>query len=137
MQWVREWSCRINEHISRRPTKEHTKGVVPEIEQIANLVHSNLDSISSRLGSFRHDGRMVMRDLPLTMLVDVNEGVSGLDLVTSRTHGEFVDSGITCPSITNGNVSIKDDTLRCLGKEVIKVVLDTVIVCSGFVTHSR
>ena len=98
-----------------------TEGVVPEIEQVAYLIDSHLVSRSRGLGCFRHDGGVVVRDFPLTVLIHIDICVSGLDLVTCRTHGEFIDTGVTGPSVSDGNVSIKDDSLWLKLEKVIKV----------------
>jgi hypothetical protein len=98
-----------------------TESVIPQVEQVAYLIYSHLGSRSSRLGSFRHDGGVVVRDLPLTVLIYIHICVSGLDLVTSGAHGEFVDTGVASPSVSDGNMSIKDDSLRLELQEVIKV----------------
>merc|ERR1719478_1439768 len=65
-----------------------------------------------------------MGDLPLVVLKDVNVGVSCLDDIAGSTHGEFVDTGILGPTITDANVAFDDLALRLLQKECIEVILD-------------
>ena len=80
---------------------------------------------------------MVVGDLPLSILVNVNETVSALDLVTSGTHGEFIDTRILAPVVSNGNVRLKDLTLRLLLEESDKVVLDERVVCPRHIRNGR
>lgn len=74
---------------------------VPEIEQILNLLLGN------RLGhgTLRHDGGVVLGDLPFTILEDIHERVSSLDLGTGGAHGKFVDARILSPVGTDDNVA--------------------------------
>ena len=80
---------------------------------------------------------MVVGDLPLSILVNVNETVSALDLVPSGTHGEFIDTRILAPVVSNGYVRLKDLALRLLLEESDKVVLDERVVCPRHIRNGR
>ena len=75
---------------------------IPQSEQVAylafgyGLAHCDL---------LRHYRGMMMLDLPLSVLLDVIVGVSRLDLVARRAHGELVYAGIRCPSIADVDVA--------------------------------
>ena len=86
---------------------------------------------------FGHGGRVVVGDLPFVAFLDVSEGVSGLDLVSSGTHGEFVDSGILGPAVSHDDLALRDNTLGLQLQKVVKVVLDGGVVGTGSVGHGR
>ena len=73
---------------------------VPEVEQIINLLLGN------RLGhsTLRHNRGVVLGDLPFSILKDIHECVSSLDLGARGTHSEFIDPGVLCPIGTNDDV---------------------------------
>lgn len=75
-------------------------------------------------------------DLPLSVLVNINEGVSGLHLGSIGSHGELIDTSITSPAISDGDVSLGDHSLGLKLEEIVEVVLDGVVVASGGVTDS-
>ena len=86
--------------------------------------------------SLRHDTGMVVVDLPLSILPDVDERVSSLDLVSGGTHGELVNSGVLAPVVSNSHVALKNLALRLLLKEADEVVLNERVVRPGNVRHS-
>lgn len=109
------------------------KGVVPEVEESANLVFGD----SNGLAGLRHDRRVVLADLPFSILEDVDESVTSLDLSTVGSHGELVDSGILGPVLSNDNVAGDDLSLGLKFQEVDEVVLDSVVISTGNVRDSR
>merc|ERR1711990_360015 len=91
---------------------------------------------SSSEVSFGHDRGVVLRNLPLTILEDVDKGVASLDLGPINAHGELVDAGILCPVGADHNVATEDFSLGLLEKEGIEVVLDEGISSAGSVRNS-
>ena len=77
-----------------------------------------------------------MGNLPFAIFKDVDKTVSALDLVTSGSHGEFVDTGILAPVVANADIGFQDFTLGLLLQKVVKVVLDASIVSSWDIRHS-
>ena len=113
---------------------EGGKGVVPEVEQVLDLLLG--DGLRGHGGDLlRHDGRVVVGNLPLTVLVRVHEGVTALDLVTGGTHGELVDTGIKDDVLALDDGALEDGSLGLLGEEVGEVVLDGGVVRAGGVRH--
>lgn len=103
------------------------KGVVPEVEQVLDFVLGNAGSS----GRFGHHGRVVVGNLPLTIFVDVNKGVSGLDLISGSTHGEFIDTDILGPTITDGDERVNNFSLGLLEQKCVEIVLDGFVVGTG------
>mmetsp|Transcript_27013 Transcript_27013/g.44597 ORF Transcript_27013/g.44597 Transcript_27013/m.44597 type:complete len:233 (+) Transcript_27013:263-961(+) len=108
------------------------KSIVPQVKQASNLIIANLQS--SR--SFRHLGRMVMSNLPLAIFININKAVSGLDLVTSSSHGELIDTNILAPIITCRHITLQDYSLWLELQKVDKVVLDRSIISTRSVRNS-
>ena len=78
----------------------------------------------------------MVRNFPFAVFKQVNERVSSLYLVASGSHGEFVDSSILAPIVSDQNIRFKDDTLWFFKKEGIEIIFDAVVVSSGSVTDS-
>merc|ERR1719276_477952 len=74
---------------------------------------------------------MVVRDLPLIVLVDVNEGITSLDLIAGGAHGEFVDTSVLAPVVSNGDVTLQNLSLGLLLQESNEVILDQIVIRSG------
>ena len=115
--------------------------------------------------SLWHNRRVVVVDLPFTILPHINEGVTSLYLVSSSTHGELVNASIRSPSFANVDSSINNLalfrknlvwfstmgtcwtnyseirilslTLRLLLQESLEVVVDRVKVCAGLIGNGR
>ena len=79
---------------------------------------------------------MVVGNLPFTIFIDINIGVSSLDLVPSGSHCEFINTDILAPVVSNGDITFKNFSLWLFLQKVNKVVLDTVIVSAWFVGYS-
>mmetsp|Transcript_36560 Transcript_36560/g.88599 ORF Transcript_36560/g.88599 Transcript_36560/m.88599 type:complete len:443 (+) Transcript_36560:425-1753(+) len=108
------------------------KSVVPQVEELLGFRFR--DGLS--LGGFRHDRRVVVGNLPLSVFVDVDIGVTGLDLVSTGTHGEFVDTGILAPSGSDLDLSINDLSLGLQLKKVGEVVLKSGVVSAWLIRDS-
>ncbi len=109
------------------------KGSVPESEEVTYLV------LGDGLGgdnSLRHNRGVVVGDLPLTVLVDVDEGVTSLDLLSGGSHGELVDTAVLGPVVSDDDVAVKDLSLRLELQEVGEIVLNSGEVGSGGITDS-
>ncbi len=76
-----------------------------------------------------------MLDLPNSVFLHVHVGVTSLDNVSGGSHGEFVDSGVACPSVSDVDVSLEDLSLWLLLEEGVEVVLHSVEVCARSVAH--
>lgn len=76
-----------------------------------------------------------MSNLPFTIFVGVHVGVASLDLVTRRSHGEFVDSGVHAPVVALNDVRLQNDTLGLFLQKVDKVALDAAVVGTRRVRH--
>ena len=76
-----------------------------------------------------------MRDLPLPVLKGVDVGVAGLDLVTGCTHGKLINASIHTPVIALDYVTLENDALGLLLKEIGEVCLDSGVVRTRFVTY--
>mmetsp|Transcript_10290 Transcript_10290/g.21495 ORF Transcript_10290/g.21495 Transcript_10290/m.21495 type:complete len:254 (+) Transcript_10290:19-780(+) len=100
---------------------------IPKLEQTPHFF------LGDRLGrrSFGHHTGMVVRDLPLSILVDVHEAVSAFHFLSGSAHGELVDTGILAPVLPDGHVTLEDFTLRLQFQEIHEVVLDGGGVCPG------
>mmetsp|Transcript_49160 Transcript_49160/g.104542 ORF Transcript_49160/g.104542 Transcript_49160/m.104542 type:complete len:397 (+) Transcript_49160:325-1515(+) len=77
-----------------------------------------------------HDRAVVVRDLPLSILEDVDEGVPSLNFVTSGSHREFIDASVLAPVVANGDRALQDLALRLLLQETDEVVLDKCVISS-------
>lgn len=66
----------------------------------------------------------MLRDLPLVVFPDVDIGVASLDLLTSGSHGELVNTGILSIVAPDVDVAREDHTLRLLKQEGVEVVND-------------
>mmetsp|Transcript_27665 Transcript_27665/g.40826 ORF Transcript_27665/g.40826 Transcript_27665/m.40826 type:complete len:264 (+) Transcript_27665:321-1112(+) len=110
------------------------QSIIPKSEQILNLRFGDGLTHGNLLG---HDTRVMVLDLPYSILLNVKESVTSLYLISGCTHGEFVNTGITGPSISNADISIKDLSLRLFEKESIEVILNRVKVSSGSVADGR
>mmetsp|Transcript_21512 Transcript_21512/g.27721 ORF Transcript_21512/g.27721 Transcript_21512/m.27721 type:complete len:283 (-) Transcript_21512:892-1740(-) len=108
------------------------KSTVPQLEKILYLFLSSF----FRFVYFRHDRRMMLRNLPLTTLKYVDISVTALYLGTSSTHRELVDTSILGPVCTNNDISVKNLTLRLELEEVCEVINDSRIVGTRNVTDS-
>ena len=75
-----------------------------------HTTHISLRSLSEE--GFRHDRGVVVGNLPFTIFKSINVGVSGLDLVTSGSHGEFVNTGIHDHVVSLDDIGFQNDTLR-------------------------
>lgn len=80
---------------------------------------------------FGHDRRVMVSDFPLAILIVVEIRVASLDLVTGRTHGEFINASIQGPVVSLDNLAFEQYALRFLLKKVNKVGLDRVIIHAG------
>lgn len=76
---------------------------------------------------------MVVGNLPFVILVLVDKRVTGHDLITCRSQGEFVDTSIHAPVVSLDDGRLGNDTLRLLFTKVGKVALDAFVVGSGLV----
>mmetsp|Transcript_3852 Transcript_3852/g.7467 ORF Transcript_3852/g.7467 Transcript_3852/m.7467 type:complete len:249 (+) Transcript_3852:682-1428(+) len=76
---------------------------------------------------------MVMGNLPLSILVFVDEGVSGFNLIPEEI--ELVDSSILAPVGSNHNVGLKNDSLRFLQEECIEIIFDRIVIRSWDIRH--
>ncbi len=76
-----------------------------------------------------------MLDLPNSVFLDVYVGVTCLNNVAGCSHGEFVDTGVRSPSLSDVDVSLNDFSLWLLLEEGIEVVLDGVEIGTWFVTN--
>merc|ERR1719413_85149 len=85
----------------------------------------------------RHLTGVVVGNLPFSVFESVNEGVSGLDLIAGGSHGEFVDTVVHGPVVSDGDVGFQDGSLRFLLAEVNEVALDGGVVSSGNIRNSR
>ena len=66
------------------------------------LLHSRFGGRSQeRLG---HHGRMVVRNLPLSILPDIHEGVPSLYFIAGGSHGELINSCILAPIVADSDV---------------------------------
>lgn len=110
---------------------ESGKGIVPKREQTANFGITD-DGTTGKL-SLGHDGTVMMSDLPLSILVLVDEGITGLDLVAEQI--ELVDAGILTPVGTDHDVGLENGSLRLLLQEVDKIVLDGIVVGPGNIRY--
>lgn len=70
-----------------------------------------------------HDAGVVVRNLPLTVLPNVNERVPSLDLISGGSHRELVNSGILAPVVSDGDIALENFTLGLLLKEADEVML--------------
>mmetsp|Transcript_44319 Transcript_44319/g.106768 ORF Transcript_44319/g.106768 Transcript_44319/m.106768 type:complete len:205 (-) Transcript_44319:517-1131(-) len=109
------------------------KGRVPELEESSDFFFVDFLGDVQVLG---HDRRMMMGNLPLLVFVYVGVSVTSLDLVTSSSHGKFVDSVVHAPVITGSDIGFQDFSLGLLLEKVNKVVLDRVVICSWNITDS-
>ena len=109
---------------------EGGQGVVPQVEESSDFLVG--DSGRSRDDLLRHLTRVVVGNLPLSVFIDVDEGVSGLDLVSGGSKGEFVNTNILAPVGSNGNKRFQDFSLRLLEQEGVEIVGDR----SGVVTRN-
>mmetsp|Transcript_6448 Transcript_6448/g.8721 ORF Transcript_6448/g.8721 Transcript_6448/m.8721 type:complete len:398 (+) Transcript_6448:352-1545(+) len=105
------------------------KSTVPQLEKVTNLVLGD----GSGQNALGHDGRMVVADLPLTVLQDIHKGIATLHLRTINSHGEFVDASILCPVGSNDDLTLKDFALGLLLEEAVKVVSDSLGVVPGLI----
>mmetsp|Transcript_7369 Transcript_7369/g.13420 ORF Transcript_7369/g.13420 Transcript_7369/m.13420 type:complete len:317 (+) Transcript_7369:327-1277(+) len=71
---------------------------------------------------------MVVRNLPLVILPNVDEGITTLDLIASRSHSELVDACVLTPVVTNGNIALQNFTLGLLLQEANKVIFDQIVI---------
>mmetsp|Transcript_19124 Transcript_19124/g.35638 ORF Transcript_19124/g.35638 Transcript_19124/m.35638 type:complete len:434 (-) Transcript_19124:79-1380(-) len=110
---------------------EGGEGVVPPSELGADLLLGN----GLGEGSLGHHGRVVVGNLPLSVLEDVDEGVAGLDLGAIGAHGEFVNTGILGPVGANDDIGLKDGALRLLLAEGLEVVGDEGVAGAGHIRH--
>lgn len=72
-----------------------------------------------RLGSrskecLRHDRRMMVTNLPLSILPHIHKGVPSLDLITSSSHCKLINSNIRANIVTDGNTALQNLTLWLL-----------------------
>ena len=111
---------------------ERGKRVVQKAEQAADFVLG--DGLSHR-DLLRHNTRVVVLDLPDSVLLNVVERVASLNLVAGRSHCELVDSCIDGPTVSGVDFSLEDRALRLLEQERIEVVLHRVVVGAGHVGH--
>mmetsp|Transcript_12403 Transcript_12403/g.19086 ORF Transcript_12403/g.19086 Transcript_12403/m.19086 type:complete len:296 (-) Transcript_12403:513-1400(-) len=79
---------------------------------------------------------MVLRDLPFTILEDINVGVTSLNLLSVGSKCEFVDTSILRPVGSNNNISVEDLSLWLQFEEVCEVVNLSEIVITGNIRHS-
>ena len=77
----------------------------------------------------------MVTNLPLPIFPHINKGISSLDLITSSSHGEFINSSILAPVVSNGNTALQDLTLWLLLEESNEVVVDGVVASSGNIAH--
>mmetsp|Transcript_37200 Transcript_37200/g.68905 ORF Transcript_37200/g.68905 Transcript_37200/m.68905 type:complete len:231 (-) Transcript_37200:1093-1785(-) len=103
---------------------------VPKVEQITDLLLGN----RLRLCTLRHNTRMMLRNLPLSILEDVYEGITSLHLIARGTQREFVNTRVLTPVGTDNNISTLDLTLRFKLKEVGKVVNNSRVVRTRHIT---
>ena len=80
------------------------QSIIPKVKQLMNLKRSQS---CTRNHTLRHKRRVVLRDFPFAILIDVNKSVSSLDLGTIDTHGEVVHSSILSPVCFDQNISPK------------------------------
>jgi len=78
------------------------KGRVPELEESSDFFFVDFLGDVQVLG---HDRRMMMGNLPLLVFVYVGVSVTSLDLVTSSSHGELVDTTILGPIGSNPDIT--------------------------------
>mmetsp|Transcript_509 Transcript_509/g.1052 ORF Transcript_509/g.1052 Transcript_509/m.1052 type:complete len:304 (-) Transcript_509:59-970(-) len=113
------------------------QSVIPEVEEGTGFPGIDVLGTSHFLGHdfFGHLARVVVGNLPLVVAIGlgVDKGVSSLDLGTSRSHGELVDSIVLGPlsAVTNLNEGFDDLSLRLALQKVVKVVLDAVVAVAG------
>mmetsp|Transcript_14745 Transcript_14745/g.22451 ORF Transcript_14745/g.22451 Transcript_14745/m.22451 type:complete len:211 (+) Transcript_14745:632-1264(+) len=79
---------------------------------------------------------MVMSNFPLTIFVNINKAVPGLNLVTSSSHGELIDTNILAPIITGCSITFQNYSLGLELKKVDKVILDGIIIGTRGVRNS-
>mmetsp|Transcript_24049 Transcript_24049/g.56748 ORF Transcript_24049/g.56748 Transcript_24049/m.56748 type:complete len:257 (+) Transcript_24049:224-994(+) len=99
---------------------ESSQGVVPLAEQTLDFLFGDRSWCSRNL--LRHLTGMVVSNLPLTVFVHVNEGVSSLDLVSGCTQGELVNTNILAPVCANSDEGFQNFSLWLLEQKGIKVV---------------
>mmetsp|Transcript_6970 Transcript_6970/g.16786 ORF Transcript_6970/g.16786 Transcript_6970/m.16786 type:complete len:510 (-) Transcript_6970:28-1557(-) len=86
---------------------------------------------------FRHLTGVVVGNLPFSIFVCVDKRVSGLDLIASGSHGEFIDTIIHAVVVSDGDVRFQDFSLRLLLAEINEVALDGIVVGTRDVRDGR
>ena len=94
--------------------------VIPQVEKPPNFLVR--DGRRSRDNFFGHLTGVVVGNLPLSVFVDVDKGVSCLHLVASGSKGEFVNSNILAPVGTDGHEGLQNFTLGLFKQERIEVI---------------
>jgi len=78
-----------------------------------------------------------VRNLPLAIFQNVDEGVTTLDLGSINAHGELVDSGVLGPVSSDHNLPLQNLSLGLLEKEFVEVTLDGSRVITGLIRDGR
>ena len=118
-------------------SKCHSLLEAPRRNEIDLLSSGQFRDGGLRDNFLRHLTGVVVSNLPFSVFESVNEGVSGLDLVTGSSHGELVDTVVHGPVVSDSDVGLQDGSLRFLLAEVNEVRLDGVVVSSGNIRNSR
>lgn len=71
---------------------------------------------------------MVMGNLPLSIFVYVDKGVTSFDLLSCSPHGELIDSAVLRPVDSLHNVTLENLTLWFELQEVGEVVFDAIVI---------
>ena len=86
--------------------------------------------------SLRHFRRVVVINLPLIVFQYVDEGITGLDLVSSFPQGELINTNIRTPIVTNAYMTFKNLTTWSALCENVKVILNKFVVGTWSVRYS-
>ena len=83
-----------------------------------------------------HERRVVVTDLPFSILKDVNKRVSGPNHTAVGSLSEFVDTDILAPILTNTHIRLNNLSVGLDGQEFVKIVLDARVGRSRNITYS-
>mmetsp|Transcript_54436 Transcript_54436/g.65611 ORF Transcript_54436/g.65611 Transcript_54436/m.65611 type:complete len:210 (+) Transcript_54436:1089-1718(+) len=120
--------------IGNLPRIKGSKSIIPQIEQTFHFVFSDAGSKSY---TFRKNRRVVVIDLPSTILVRVHIRVPSSHFGPVNSHSELVNACITGPSITNLDISLNNFSLGLLQQKCIKVILHAIKIGTRSVRHGR
>ena len=103
---------------------------------VLKLIELSVIYAKHQVIGLRHDRRMMLRNLPLSILEEVDESVTSLNLLAINSHGEFVNSGILGPVGSYNDISIKNLSLGFELAEVGEVINNSWVIGTWNIRYS-